>query len=82
MEIKKFSYPKKDGSFQDRRVLVVQKYKGFFDSIDLEKLSNEEQEILIKHMEYHEMFMKPYIEKAFRRFSKEKIKEYSFLEQK
>jgi len=73
MKIFEFDYTKKNGEKSKRKVVSLHSSDGWVDAIDLTKLTEEEQkEVMITQLEY-EKKMKPYIEKAFRRFSKNSI---------
>lgn len=74
MKIREIKYTKNEKDITNRKVLVLNENTGFFDSIDLNKLTNEEQKELIDYYTLHEKKMKPFIEKGFRRFSKSKTK--------
>lgn len=73
MKIFEFDYTKKNGEKSKRRVISLHSSDGWVDAIDLTKLTEEEQkEVIAVQLEY-EKRIKPFAEKAFRRFSKSSI---------
>ncbi len=70
MKIFEFDYTKKDGEKSTRKVMALHASDGWVDAIDLTKLSQNEQEDLKQIQLEYEGKIKPFIEKAFRRFNK------------
>lgn len=70
MKIFEFDYTKKDGEKSTRKVMALHASDGWVDAIDLTKLSLEEYENLKQIQLEYEGKIKPFIEKAFRRFNK------------
>jgi hypothetical protein len=73
MKIQEFDYTKDDGERTHRRVLVLHSNREYEDVIDLDKLSEKEAILAIRIQKMYEDTMKKYTDKAFRRFSKEKM---------
>lgn len=70
MKIFEFDYTKKEGEVSHRKVIALHASDGWESALDLTKLSEEEQkEAMAIQLEY-EKRMKPFMEKAFRRFLK------------
>jgi len=73
MKIFEFDYTKKNGDKSHRKVMALHSSDGWVDSVDLSKLSDEEVvQLKLIQLEY-EKKMKPFTEKAFRRFIKEEM---------
>jgi len=70
MKIFEFDYTKKDGEKSKRKVMILHDSDGWIDTIDLTNLSSEEQEDLKKIQLEYEGKIKPFVEKAFRKFNK------------
>lgn len=70
MKIKKFNY-----NDSLRELLVLNEDEKYIQGIDLSKLSQDEKKELEKIIEFYEKKMKPFKEKAYRKFILEKIEE-------
>ena len=71
MKIFDFEYTKKGGEKSARKVLSLHSSDGWVDGVDLTKLNEEEiADLKLIQLEY-EKKMKPFMDKAFRRFLKE-----------
>ena len=73
MRLIDFEYTKEGGEKTSRKVLQLHSTKDFIDAIDLGKLNDEEVETAMRLQKQYEIAMKPLVDKAFRRFSKDKM---------
>ncbi len=73
MKIFDFDYTKKEGSTSRRKAIALHASDGWVDAVDLTKLTESEQEEAMSIQLEYERKMKPFMEKAFRRFHKEGI---------
>lgn len=72
MKILRFKYNKGEEK-TDREVILLNNTKTYIDSIDLGHLTEEErQEVKALYKAYEEK-LSPFLDKALRRFSKEKM---------
>lgn len=72
MNILNFDY-NKDGEVTNRKTLLLNKSKDYFDTIDLGHLDESEVEEVKKIYSEYEKQISPYLKKAFRRFSRSKV---------
>jgi len=72
MKILKFDYTKGEEK-TDREVILLNNTKTYIDSIDLGHLTKDEQQEVKAIYKAYEEKLSPYLEKALRRFSKEKM---------
>lgn len=72
MKLFEFDY-NKDGDKTKRSVLLLNKSKDYFDTIDFGHLEDHEIEELQRIYTEYEEQVAPFMKKAFRRFSKEKM---------
>ena len=75
MVVMNFTYIKDDGETTSREVVRLQKTKSYVDAVDLGHLSESEAEEFKKVYAEYEEKIAPFIQKAFRRFSKENMKD-------
>lgn len=73
MKILNFNYTKKSGEESERNVLVMTENKEYIDALDFNYLSAKEQEEVKELYQEYESKLKPFLEKSFRRFSKDGI---------
>lgn len=73
MKFKTFDYTKKDGQTSKRVVMILSETKEYVDAVDFQYLTEDEKEAVKKVQEEYEKKMKPYKDKAFRRFLKSGI---------
>jgi len=73
MKTKEFDYIKKDGEQSHRKVIVLTENTEYIDSLDFDKLSNEETDQVVKIVQEYEKKLEPFMKKSFRRFSKSGI---------
>ena len=75
MTIKKFKYSKSDADITTREAVVLHENPDstYIDAVDLHHLDDAEKEDFLKIYSEYEEKMKPFIKKAFRRFTKAKI---------
>lgn len=72
MKILKFEYNKEDEK-TDREVILLHNTKTYIDSIDLGHLTEKEREEVKTIYKAYEEKLSPFLEKALRRFSKDKM---------
>lgn len=70
MKTHEFDYTKKDGEQTHRSVMILNEKENYIDAIDFDHLSKLEAARVAEIQEKYEHDMKPFLEKAFRRFSK------------
>ncbi len=70
MKIEEFDYTKKTGEQSHRKIMVLNNHKEYVDGLDLDKLTAEEIITVLEIQEKYENALKPFVEKAFRRFNK------------
>lgn len=70
MKTHEFDYTKKDGEKTHRSVFILREKENYFDAIDFGHLSPIEVARVREIQEKYEHDMKPFTEKAFRRFSR------------
>lgn len=70
MKIEEFDYTKKTGEQSHRKIMVLNNHKEYVDGLDLDKLTAEEIIAVLEIQEKYENTIKPFVEKAFRRFNK------------
>lgn len=71
MKIFEFDYKKKNGEKSHRRVMSLHASDGWVDGIDFTKLTEDEKQQIHEIQVEYEKKMKPFMNKAFRRFLKE-----------
>jgi len=73
--VKKFKYSKSDVEITTREAIVLHENpdSSYIDAVDLHHLDEKEKEDFLKIYSEYEEKMKPFIKKAFRRFTKTKI---------
>ena len=73
MKIREFTYKKSSGEETDREILVFQEGEKYLEGIDLAHLTpNEKKDLLDKAAEF-DAAIKPYVNKAYRRFNIDSI---------
>lgn len=75
MKTLKFNYEKNPEEITPREVVVLDHQESYIDGIDISHLSSEEIEKLGKIQKDYEEALEPFVKKAYRRFSRSKIKE-------
>jgi len=70
MKIEEFNYTKKTGEQGHRKIMVLNNHKEYVDVLDLDKLTEQEIVTVLEIQEQYEYKLKPFVEKAFRRFNK------------
>jgi len=73
MKIYEFDYTKKDGEKTHREVMILNEKENYIDALDFGHLSKLEASRVAEIQEKYTQDMKPFVEKAFRRFSKDGI---------
>ncbi len=71
MKFKNFKYTKKkDGETKDYLILTLNERENDFSGIELNQLEDKEIEQLIDIQKDYDIKMKPFVEKAFRKYLK------------
>lgn len=73
MTIVNFTYTKDDGETTNREVLKLHKNKDYMETVDLGHLTDEEVSELKALYKAYEEKLSPFMKKAFRRFSLNKM---------
>lgn len=69
MKIREFTYKKPNGDASKRKVLVLQENTAYVEGIDLTHLTPDEEKLVLEAAEMFTEKIKPYVNKAYRRFN-------------
>jgi len=73
MKIKDFNYVKKNGDETKPKVLILHEDNTYMQGIDFKKLTDNEIQTVTEIQQNYEDTIKPFINKAYRRYFKDKI---------
>lgn len=73
MRTQQFIYESQDGTKKDKEVYVLNSGTDFLVGIDVNVLTENEKETLTTLVDQFEENLKPFIKRAFRRFTSSKI---------
>lgn len=73
MKIKEFQYTKKNGDKTEPKVMVLHEDNTYLQGIDFKKLTNDEIQTVKGMQQNYEDNIKPFVNKAYRRYFKDKM---------